>query len=412
MCNTPHSHTGHTHGNTGKMLTRHDFFTRVTWLIHMCAVTHSHMWHDLFICVPWLIEMWDMTHSHVRLDSLIRKKYTRQWSETHANHLVMGIHTCDMTGITHSHLWHDFIHTQEAHKAIQAKHTPTILLWEYICATWLIWLIHMYDRTPSYTGSTWGNMNESWHTHQWVLSHTSMSLVTHINESCDYECLHTQEAHEAIQAKHTPNILLWEYIWMCYVTDMNESCHTHIYMCHSQKAHTTIRMKHVWDMTHPHLWQDSLMCVPWLIHRQEEHTARKATHTPHILLWQYIRVTRLIDMCHITRYHSFIPPDKLRVGGGSTLYTLFCLICTINSELTYLTICTTKKWAGLDIHWFLGDGFDTLWIPRRFSCGTESTHGNKGEAHTNHPFTRIHMCDMTHIHVWHDAFVHRKHTRQ
>jgi len=139
------------------MLIRHAFFTRVTWLIHMCAVTHSHVWHDLFMCVPWLIDMGDTTHSHVRHDSFIRKKCTRQWSEAHSNHLVVGIHKCDMTDISHSHVGHDFIHTQEAHTAIHAKHTPTILLWEYICVTRLMWLFHMYDRTPSYTGSTCGN---------------------------------------------------------------------------------------------------------------------------------------------------------------------------------------------------------------------------------------------------------------
>jgi len=64
---------------------RHDSFTHVTWLIHMCGMTysyvwrdsfirvtwlHSYVWHDSFICVTWLILVWDMTHSHVWHDSL------------------------------------------------------------------------------------------------------------------------------------------------------------------------------------------------------------------------------------------------------------------------------------------------------------------------------------------------------
>ena len=51
-----------------------DSFICVTWLIHMCDMTHSYVWHDSsngcsslygndsFICVTWLIHMCDMTH--------------------------------------------------------------------------------------------------------------------------------------------------------------------------------------------------------------------------------------------------------------------------------------------------------------------------------------------------------------
>jgi len=48
----------------------HDSFICVTWLIHMCDMTHSYVWHDSFICVTWLMHM---THnsfmSHVSHDS-------------------------------------------------------------------------------------------------------------------------------------------------------------------------------------------------------------------------------------------------------------------------------------------------------------------------------------------------------
>jgi len=43
----------------------HDSFMRVTWLIHVCATTHSCVWHDSFMCVTWLIHACDMTHSCV-----------------------------------------------------------------------------------------------------------------------------------------------------------------------------------------------------------------------------------------------------------------------------------------------------------------------------------------------------------
>ena len=37
----------------------------VTWLIHTCDMTLSHVWHDSFPCVAWLIHVCDTTHSHV-----------------------------------------------------------------------------------------------------------------------------------------------------------------------------------------------------------------------------------------------------------------------------------------------------------------------------------------------------------
>ena len=41
-------------GRDESWLPWHDSFTCVTWLIHMCDMTHSHVWHDSFICVQWL----------------------------------------------------------------------------------------------------------------------------------------------------------------------------------------------------------------------------------------------------------------------------------------------------------------------------------------------------------------------
>jgi len=58
----------------------------VTWLMHMCDMTHSYVWHDSCICVTWLIHMYDMTHAYVFM------------CETRL------VHTCDMT---RSHVWHD-----------------------------------------------------------------------------------------------------------------------------------------------------------------------------------------------------------------------------------------------------------------------------------------------------------------
>jgi len=46
----------------------HDSFTCVTWLIHVCDITHSHVWHYSFTCETWLIHMCDIDNIHTRDD--------------------------------------------------------------------------------------------------------------------------------------------------------------------------------------------------------------------------------------------------------------------------------------------------------------------------------------------------------
>jgi len=68
----------------------HDSSTYVTWLIHMCDMTHPHMWHDSSTCVTWLIHICDMTHPYMWHDS--------------STCVTWLIHICDMT---HPHVCRD-----------------------------------------------------------------------------------------------------------------------------------------------------------------------------------------------------------------------------------------------------------------------------------------------------------------
>jgi len=49
----------------------HDTFICVTWLVHMCDMTHSFVWRDVFIRVLYLIHMRDVAHSEVWYDAFI-----------------------------------------------------------------------------------------------------------------------------------------------------------------------------------------------------------------------------------------------------------------------------------------------------------------------------------------------------
>jgi len=90
----------------------------VTWLIHICDMTRSHVWHDSFVCVPGLIHMLERIHSCVRHDSFIR---AHVWHVSFT-YVTWLLHMLEMT---HSYVWHD----------------------SFICVTWLI---PMRDMTHSY----------------------------------------------------------------------------------------------------------------------------------------------------------------------------------------------------------------------------------------------------------------------
>ena len=135
----------------------------VTWLIHMCDMTHSYVWLDsvdnaaaektLDICVTLLVPNCDMTHSYVWHDSFIcvtwlsgqcsREStwYMRDTTRAQLWHdalicVTWLIHMCDMT---HSYVWHDSLNRQQ-----QRKHSTCV--GHYSCSI-VTWLIHMCDMT-------------------------------------------------------------------------------------------------------------------------------------------------------------------------------------------------------------------------------------------------------------------------
>jgi len=126
--NTPTLHT-HTYTHT---------FICVTWLIHMCDMTHSYVWHDSFICVTWFIHKCDMTHSYVQHDAFICVTWRIHiWDMTHS-------HVRHASLMSHSYMWHD----------------------SFICGTCLsfmcvTWLIHMRHHAIGHWGERMSRV--SWH---------------------------------------------------------------------------------------------------------------------------------------------------------------------------------------------------------------------------------------------------------
>jgi len=109
--------------------------TQISWAIHVCDITHLHVWYDSFTCVIRLIHTCDMTHSHCDMThSNLLFQYLsdqRVWRDSFTC-VTRIIYTCDMT---HSHVRHD----------------------SFACATWLIriysfiiWAIYTREMTLSH----------------------------------------------------------------------------------------------------------------------------------------------------------------------------------------------------------------------------------------------------------------------
>ena len=111
-------------------LSWHDAFICVTWLIHMCDMTHLFIWHDSFLCVTWLIHVWhdtfacatrlicmrDMTHLHMRHDSFAYVTWLTEDAYgprcvrgvTHLNHITCSNLTLiRIRDMTPSYMRHD-----------------------------------------------------------------------------------------------------------------------------------------------------------------------------------------------------------------------------------------------------------------------------------------------------------------
>ena len=209
LCDITHSHLWHVdetcHTHTHKHMWRspvdESHIPHVwPWLIHMCghdsfiwvAMTHTHMWHDSFTYVTWLIHMCDMTHSHMWHDSFTYVTWLVDRSFPHVRHdsftcVWMSHVTC--MNESWSHMWrsdHETCHT--CGKLLSMSHVTFV--------------------------------NESWLTYWWVMSQTSVTCVSCICPFL-YNMCKMNHSHVLPQVRllthHTHTCVLW-LIYMCNMT--------------------------------------------------------------------------------------------------------------------------------------------------------------------------------------------------
>jgi len=120
-------------------------------------------------------------------------------------------------------------------------------------------------------------------------------------------------------------------------------------------------LRHLCDMTHLYVWNNSFICVIWLI-RMWLTRMCDMTHS-HVCNDTFTRVTWLIDMCDMT--HSYLWRDSYK---SRTWLNHIC-------DMTHQTKKNPHVWH---------DDYDLL-----------------------HPCVTwlIHVCDMAHLYLWRDSFI-------
>jgi len=307
-----------------------DSRARMTWLIHVCDMTHSYAFHDAFICVTWLVYMCDTTPSYMH------------WA-TYINYTAQSLEVRDMTQL---YVWH--------HSFIYAHKQPGQHISELHCIeswserhdsyTHVAWLVQMYDLIYSYA---WRDSFICLTRANWAM-HTSITLHRTL-EYRDKPYLHVCRDSSTWVA------------WLMHMWDLISSCAWHdsficltwpMYMWHEQTGQRTppwhytelldkvTRLIYTCGVTALHVWRDSYICVPWLIH-----------------------------MCDVT--HFYVLHDSFTFLTRANVFTLISLHKALRSVTWLIYTCGmihSYVWHDL----FLRE----TWL--------------------------IHMCDMTHLYVWHD----------
>jgi len=270
-------------------------------------------------------------------------------------------------------------------------------------------------------------MNESCHIHEWVMSHTWMSHVTHMNESCH---IHERFVHASDLNLNHDSFNIWHdsfiyATWLIHVCDMTRSCMWHdsfIYVTlliftHSKRICACLLwswptqcllqyvtwLLHICDMTHSCIWHDSFMYVIWLLytcHVTRFHTQQadsrmptliltySESHMTHLCVWpdSFMYVTWLIYICDVTHFshtasglaHAYSDLDLQIINSDSSAplqrrdaqvsFVVFC-----DSMMLHVAVCRST-WQCVAVccftksRWCFAGSFSVLDCPCFICC--------------------------------------------
>jgi len=141
------------------------WFTRVTWLIHMCPITYSSVCHDPFTCVSWLFHL-------CKRAGALESQLAACCSASQCVAVCCNVMSRHLSSSKFICAWHFFVLCN-----VRGLALPHVRRYEFTCMTWLT---HMCDMTPSHVchASSIGAMPCS---HVW---HDSFVCVTWLIHMC------------------------------------------------------------------------------------------------------------------------------------------------------------------------------------------------------------------------------------
>jgi len=334
----------------------------LTWLIHMCDMTHSHVWLDPFLCVR------RFSHSNVWQDSFtvfLHKSSRRTWSPTLTTWLI---HMCDMS---HLYVWHD----------------------SFICVTCRIHMCDMIDSPgPSLQhAATHCNTLQHPATHCSTLQHTAAHFNTLQHNVTYCNTLQHTAAH-CNTLQHTAthcntlqthcNTLQHMTESRCPSTRALRSPRRHLPLpCSTWPIHRrALTHSYVWHhhTFHCNVWHDSIICDTWLIHCNIWHDS-----------------------------HSYLNTWKTHIHVYTSVVRIYIAVCIYVDTCTYLSLSDAFVYTSMYVY------TTEVCSPRTWSCDWEAEH-------VSYPFCCLvdvsnvmimtRMCDVTQLITYTLALCHMAHS--
>ena len=280
MCDMTHSYVLHWHilgGERSGQSWNHN-----AKRIHMCHMTHSHVWHDSFICATWHI--------------LGGKRSGQSW-----NHNAKCIHMCDMT---HSYVWHDsftcatlaYSRWRAEWLKLKSQRQTHSYVWHdsFTRVTWLVLGGERSGQIEIVAQSTFMGVTRLFHMCVMTQAHVWRDLFTRVT----WLILGGERSgqswnHNAKRMSH-----------VTYINETNESCHVHRWVI-CRDSFPRLQTSH----------------VPWLIHTCNMTRSRWRAE------WPKLKSQHKAPAAECT---EFVAMSKLaglsrsggRVGGGGGLSRL------------------------------------------------------------------------------------------
>jgi len=277
----------------------HDTFICVTWLNHMCDMTHSYMRHDPFICVVMQHKKWVISHlymmSHVSRTNDVHPIACKYFPTLQICSLLIKFPSC-------SPLIQQLGVCVCVYVCVRARVCVCVCVWVCICQ-----------------GVTCVHVNESCHTYEWVMSHIWRSLthIVYVSTSMYLACVCLCEC-ECMCVRVCVRMCVCVYVCMCVrvyifhvyvytckqvmshvrVTRMHQSYHTPYewVMAHIKRGHVT----HTNKSFHNNKWAMQHM---WMSHVTHMH--QSCPHATHVNESWHTRASIMSHIHVIESWHTY-----------------------------------------------------------------------------------------------------------